>query len=411
MSFVEPSTAGSDGYDVDGASATGSHCGADGAPGVLRVHAGEGHHRCALLPVDADVGLPEEQPHSDDLDEAKPGDCDGVEEGHLGDDEQGEDDQADADLGDGTAGDYCDIDDGHPSEGGRSTLVPRGSLGYFQGAERHRRKRCSPSFPLIEEHYLEPVKCTPGEAALPPQCSSVFHCTEHGGTQCRHWLIRDPVLGWSDDALRLAANVVVRAAVWMPSQEVYVRSLQHPGPPTYSTAMAARESLRLAMCGRVPGYESSTARSARCSFRGANDWDALSDADLKDAIKYAAQSVRLAKNDLTKGHVALISRGDGQRDQVLLAAKHAVLRKCAIAAASEYRRRGAAALLRKDSSVLHCAGAGAVGRIRRYLELGDTQSHSRAKRLRVYRGLTQMRLLPSRERLRSHTREAFDAIG
>lgn len=283
----------------------------------------------------------------------------------------------------------------------------RRAAGTFAGVQRTYRKQQAPNFAIIEAVLDEPADCGQRQG-----CAATPRCAAHGGTQCRRWLVRGPVLGWSDDAVRLTTNVTVRAAMWMPMAEVYVRALPHLVPSVYARSTVAYGSVRFVAGERTELAADSGVDPQQLSFRGFPVGDKLTDKDVKEVLKRATSSLLAAKGKLHRGHVPLVARRDARCDPVLKAAVRGVLRKRSIRAAAEYRDKGAA-LMRKRTAGLHgLLGAGAIGRVRRHLELQErASSGSRATRLRVAWGLSQMRLLPSRRELQRIRREYIDAPG
>ena len=127
---------------------------------------------------------------------------------------------------------------------GAAPTRARSEGGQYLSANQGRRKRQTPTFRVIELSDFEAPTCAAAAATTdPPGCVAPYRCAAHGGTTCRRWLIRGPVLGFSDDAERLSAVVVVRALAWMPPLEVYVRALPHLSPAAYLSCSGARPSV------------------------------------------------------------------------------------------------------------------------------------------------------------------------
>lgn len=282
----------------------------------------------------------------------------------------------------------------------------RSATGVFTGVLRNRRKMQAPTFPIIEPGLLEPASC--GEL----NCVTTPKCAAHGGAQSQQWRIRGPVLGWSDDAVGLTTNVTVRAAPGMPFAEVYVRAVPHLVPSVYARSTMAYNSLRFVASKRFESAAISGSGSMACSFRGFSVGAKLTDKDAKEILKRASSSVAAAKKKLPRGCVSVTERSDARGDPVLKSAMRAMSRKRSIRAATEYRDKGAALMRGRTAGLTGLLGAGAIGRVRRHLELQDSSvPGSRATRLRVSWGLSQMRLLPSRKQLQTLRRESIDAPG
>lgn len=284
--------------------------------------------------------------------------------------------------------------------------MSRSSSGVFVSGQRSRRKLRAPNFAVIEEASCEPATC--GELS---RCVAIFLCAAHGGTQCRQWLLRVPVFGWSDDAVNLTTNLTVRAALSMPAHEVYVRSLGHLVPSAFLTSTAAYSAVRFSWSLRTEHADVAGAGPSLSSFRDVADGQSLGDDDIKGILRSASSSLRAAKNKIPRGHVFVVERSDAWRDPVLLSAVRRTRRKRSVRAAADYRSKGAALMRERMTSLRGVLGAGAIARVRRHLELEDGVAGSRATRLRVARGLSQMRLLPSREQLRQQRPEYIDARG
>lgn len=282
----------------------------------------------------------------------------------------------------------------------------RGANGAFQGCRRQRRKRQEPYFQVIEKGVLEPSSCGAllGHSSA---CVASFRCAAHGGTQCQQWRIRGPVLGWSDDAVNLRAVVTVRAVSGMSAQDVYARSVPQLIPSPYSTSSDTYESIRFVWRNQRENGE--VAPGASIDTAAGNG--ELSDEHIKRILKKAAAAQRTAKRKLSKGYVSLVSKAGALDDPVHKAAVREVFRKRSVGAVKDYRQKGAALLRQRTAQLRGLLGVGAVRRVRRYLELKDASAGSRAMRLRVSRGLSQMHLFPSREQLRKIRREDIDAPG
>lgn len=283
----------------------------------------------------------------------------------------------------------------------------RSATGAFTGVLRNRRKMQAATFPIIERTLLEPATC--GQLS---GCVAKPRCAAHGGAQCQQWRIRGPVLGWSDDAVRLTTNIIVRATPSMPAAEVYVRALPHLVPSVYARSTTAYNSVRFVGCKRHESTALSGSGSMRCSFRGLAADAELTDKDVKEVVKRASSSLVAAKGKLQRGYVSLVERGNARGDAVLKSAVRALLRKRSIRAAADYRDKGAALMRGRTAGLTGILGAGSIGRVRRHLELHPSSGPgARATRLRVSWGLSQMRLLPSRKQLQKIRRESIDAPG
>lgn len=283
----------------------------------------------------------------------------------------------------------------------------RGATGTFTAGHRNYRKQEAPSFSVIQAALLESADC--GQSS---GCAFTPRCAAHGGTQCQQWLIRGPVYGWSDDAVNLSANVTVRAALNVPAAEVYVRALPHLVPTVYGSSKAAYESVRFVAAQDVIPVAGSDTTVTPTSFRGFTVGEKLSEKDVKEVIKRASASLQAAKGKLPRGHVSLVSRSDALGDTVRKGAVRAALRRRSRGAARDYREKGARLLRERNAGLHGLLGAGAIGRVRRHLELRDNTVHgSRATRLRIAFGLSQMRLFPARDQLQRLRREALDAPG
>eukprot|EP00170_Pyropia_yezoensis_P000336 contig_1987_g337 len=280
------------------------------------------------------------------------------------------------------------------------------ATGVFTGVLRNRRKMQAPTFPITEPGLLEPASC--GEL----NCVTTPKCAAHGGAQSQQWRIRGPVLGWSDDAVGLTTNVTVRAARGMPFAEVYVRAVPHLVPSVYARSTMAYNSLRFVASKRLESAAISGSGSMACSFRGFSVGAKLTDKDAKEILKRASSTVAAAKGKLPRGCVSVTERSDARGDPVLKSAMRAMSRKRSIRAATDYRDKGAALMRGRTAGLTGLLGAGAIGRVRRHLELQDSSvPGSRATPLRVSWGLSQMRLLPSRKQLQTLRRESIDAPG
>lgn len=285
--------------------------------------------------------------------------------------------------------------------------LQRDAIGTFTGGQRNCRKQEAPAFHVIQVALQEAADC--GQSS---SCASTPCCAAHGGTQCRQWLIRGPVLGWSDDAVHLMTTVTVRAALWLPAAEVYVRAMPHLVPVVYAHSTAAHNSVRFVASERTAPAYGADVDPTQCSFRGLAVGRKLLDKEVKEVIKRAAASLLAAKGKFPRGHMSLALSCDARGDVVLKSALRAVLRTRSIGAAKDFRNKGAALVGGRTADLHGLLGPGAVGRIRRHLELQDKLvPGSRATRLRVAWGLSKMRLLPAREQLQRHRREAIDAPG
>ena len=121
----------------------------------------------------------------------------------------------------------------------------RGPAGRFQTSKRRCRKRSRCNFSVIELEEEEPMAGeTFADAPEPKACVRATRCSAHGGTQCRIWRIRGPVLGYNTDAELLSSISFWRAAAWIPAEEVYVRALPQLTKVCYETQYEAYASIR-----------------------------------------------------------------------------------------------------------------------------------------------------------------------
>lgn len=130
-------------------------------------------------------------------------------------------------------------------------LELRDEDGQFLGSQRRRRQPEEPKFAIIEQQELSPTQCYEGgPEEMPQNCSAIHRCASHGGVQCRTWLIRGPVRGWSDDGWRLSVLTTVRACATIPPHEVYARSMKLLVPGSYVDVEDAYNSVRYVAAAR-----------------------------------------------------------------------------------------------------------------------------------------------------------------
>lgn len=289
----------------------------------------------------------------------------------------------------------------------------RDEEGSFSGDLRRTRRRQVPTFPIIELVEHETAVCSEPNDYTPATCPFPITCTAHGGTPCRTWLIRAPVLGWSDDAWRLSRVTTVRACATLPAHEVYVRSMPWLAPGPYINQQDAYDSVRFVARQRSEVDKTWDAGSPTSSFRGhLHDFD-LDDDDVKEILQTASASVRRSNQTIKGGYVDVIDRRSARNDRVYVASFRALLRQRSSRAVRDYRRKGAGIMRTRWRRLADGMGAGTVAAMRRILEL-EPRSPSRgtgkrSTRIRVSWGASQMRLLPSRDLLRRERRAAFDA--
>jgi len=324
---------------------------------------------------------------------------------------------------------------------------------------RRCRKRVPCPFAVIELEEDEPVACkTFAISPEPRSCATRTRCSAHGGTRCRLWRIRGPVLGYSTDAETLSSIFIVRAAFGLPIDEVYARAVPLLTSKCYKTTRESYESVRIvaqhhrpaladdgrlgtdgcdrgssggagdsgggdagdgdAGCGRSSGAGGSmcggditAAVSFSSSFRGFDAGLPLCDAHIKVILSRAKAAVRAARNRLHKGHVAIVEHRGALGDPVYKKAVKQASRYGSVGAIRDYRKKGGDALRQRWSQLLDGHAAGDIHRMRKWLEHGTRGPGGRSTRLRLARGMTQMRLLPTREQLRTERRVALDADG
>lgn len=304
-------------------------------------------------------------------------------------------------------------DESESEDGGSSghwMSLSRDVRGAFISDERRRRKPQTPTFPIIEFVHLEPLSCCPEAVKLAPDdCRTARRCSVHRGTQCRLWKVRGPVPGWSDDALRLSSIATVRAAAWLPLCEVYARVLPSLSRGVYHQSTDTHRSLRFVVeANRRDGGAWDTS-SSWSSFRVLKDGGELSNARIKAVLKAASSSMQYARKRVDRGYVVVVERLPPQRDPVHVAALTALLRRRSICAVSDYRRKGAE-MARSGWGQLHgVIGVGAIGRVRRVVELHKADGASRATRPAVAWGKSQIHLLPTPHQLRYERRVALDS--
>lgn len=292
-------------------------------------------------------------------------------------------------------------------------LDGRDAEGSFSGDARRKRRREVPTFPIIELVEHETAACSEPSNHTPATCPCPITCTAHGGTPCRTWLIRAPVLGWSDDGWRLSRVTTVRARATLPAHAVYVRSVPLLAPGPYINAVDAYESVRYVAGQRSPADKAWDAACPRSSFHThLHDFD-LDDEDLQQILQAAAASVRRSNQSINAGYVDVVSHRSAHNDRVCVASLRSLLRHRSRRAVADYRQKGGAIMRSRWRLLADRMGAGTVAAMRRILELDPKHpskgTGKRATRIRVSWGASQMRLLPSRALLRQERRAAFDA--
>lgn len=293
-------------------------------------------------------------------------------------------------------------------------LELRDEDGQFLGSQRRRRQPEEPKFAIIEQQELSPTQCYEGgPEEMPQNCSAIHRCASHGGVQCRTWLIRGPVRGWSDDGWRLSVLTTVRACATIPPHEVYARSMKLLVPGSYEDVEDAYNSVRYVAAARFRANLPWDTTSPKSSYRGLEEGQELSDDDVALILRQAATIMQGAAHRLQSGHVALVRRQCAIDDHVSRVHLRALLRQRSVRAVMDYRNKGAASMRERWVELLRGVGAGAVARMRQILELQKPDRHapagSRSSRIRVSRGFSQMRLLPTAAQLRETRRRAFDA--
>lgn len=293
-------------------------------------------------------------------------------------------------------------------------LDVRAEDGQFLGNQRRRRRRDEPKFALIEMQEQDPAQCYEGGADdMPEACSATRRCAAHGGVLCRTWLIRGPVRGWSDDGWRLSVITNVRACATMAPHEVYARSMKWLVPATYLDMEDAYNSVRFVAAARTRANLLWDTTSPNSSYRGLAEGQVLADEDVAQILRHAATTMQGAANRLHAGHVALVRRQCAIDDHVSKQHLRALLRQRSVRAVMDYRNKGAVSMKERWVALLRDVGAGVVARMRRTLELEKPDRHGpagkRSSRIRISRGFSQMRLLPTAEQLRETRRVAFDA--
>lgn len=289
----------------------------------------------------------------------------------------------------------------------------RDAEGSFSGDARRKRRPEQPTFPIIELLEHETAACSQPSEYTQVTCPCPITCVAHGGTPCRLWLIRAPVLGYSDDGWRLSRVTTVRACETLPAHEVYVRSIPWLAPGPYIDVADAYESVRFVARQRSEADMAWDVGSSKSSFRGhLHDFD-LDDDDLKQILETASASVRRSNSAIKEGHVDVVDRRSAHNDRVCVTSLRALLRQRSVRAVADYRRKGGTIMRTRWRRLADSTGAGTVAAMRRILELEPKTpskgTGKRATRIRVSWGASQMRLLPSRELLRQEKRAAFDA--
>ena len=306
----------------------------------------------------------------------------------------------------------------HPSVDfrGAALVRKRNERGQYTSGSQGRRRCQAPAFRVVEVEGVKPPACSAAATNDHPSgCAAATRCAAHRGTQCRRWIIRGPLSGCSDDAERLSAVVVVRAAAWMPPLEVYVRALSHLVPAIYGSRADAIQSVAFvasAWAQEAGGWHTGEAWS---SFRGLGEGQALSSEDLQDVARRAATATATSRSAVAHGHVSFVQRRNVTADPVYLAATRAAKRRASRVGARTYKRKGEEAARGRWAQLLRDGhSAGSVARTRAWVELdhrGDRSGRSRAGRLRLSHGLSQMHLFPTRAELREERRVAFERDG
>ena len=296
---------------------------------------------------------------------------------------------------------------------GAAPTRARSEGGQYLSANQGRRKRQTPTFRVIELSEVEAPTCAAAAATTEPLgCVAPYRCAAHGGTTCRRWLIRGPVLGFSDDAERFSSVVVVGALAWMPPLEVYVRALPHLSPAAYLSCSGARPSVSYvaSACAGQPGAWSTG--EGWSSFRGFVEGQALTSANINKIGKRAVAAVKASGGVIANGNVPLVEHRSVRDDSVYVAAHKAIARRLSATGARLYKKRGEAAARARWPALLHGGhSAGSVARTRSWVEHGACDGGSRAGRLRLSHGLSQMHLFPTRSQLREERRQAFERDG
>jgi len=285
----------------------------------------------------------------------------------------------------------------------------RAPRGTFRGKEDARRKIVEEPIKVIELAGEEPLACSAAAGpGLLAACTGRFLCKAHGGSHCRHWRIRGPVIGWSDDAQHLTTITVVRAMAELPPHEVYVRSVPLLVPQPYASAPASYHSVRL-VAGAVKDVVQWESAS---SFSGFAAGQVLSNNDIKSVIKKASKTMGKRRRKVANGLVALMERTTALSDPVYKDAVRAVSRRRSAKAAHHFRQKGQMNLAKKWGKVIAGWSPAAVARIRRLLEFDEpADDGGRARRQRVSHGLSQMHLLPTAKQMQSGRRAAPDEPG
>jgi len=288
----------------------------------------------------------------------------------------------------------------------------RNDKGVFVGASRQRPKQQTPAFSVIEAIHTEVLDCrgrgADGSTTDKTACRTRVRCAVHGDTRCTEWRIRGPVMGVSTDAEYLTTVATVRAAADVPRHEVYVRALPHLVGKAYKSTTMAYQSVRfVALAASVDDatWDSSPA------FRVVDRTERLDDKVVRGILKSAAVTVANRKCKHINGHVSLLSITDARGDKVHKTAVRAARRQRSVRALHDWRRKVYIKLASRRVNLLKGVSAGAIVRFRRLREPEDRHDGRRSLRIRISRGLSQMRLLPTREQLRRVRREDFDNPG
>lgn len=281
--------------------------------------------------------------------------------------------------------------------------------GNFVGDVRRRRRRQAPKFAVIAEVVDEANTI---DASTPDPAVGSSASTTPAPT--RAWMVRGPVRGWSDDALRLSTLTTVRAAASLPAHEVYVRAMRWLVPGTYVDIEDAYESVRAVYRARSSADKAWDQASASTSFGNVPADGEMTDHVICDVLRKASGSARDAHTRVADGFVALVHRRPAINDHVNQAGFAAMLRQRSVRAVAAFRRRGSASMRSRWQLLLRGFGAATVARMRSILEFEPKDptrgSGKRATRIRLSWGSSQLRLLPTKEELRLERRRLFDSV-
>lgn len=312
--------------------------------------------------------------------------------------------------GKSAAASYPEDAEGTASSSSRWISLRRSSRGTFMSAVRRWRTPEAFVFPIIEHVYLEAASWgADASMRLPSECYASRRCSVHGGTKCRLWRVRGPVLEWSDHAAQLRTMLIVRAAEGIPPSEVYVRILPSLSEDMYSFQADALRSVRFIVQANMTAAAEWSPAHLGASFRSVVHGDELSDARLKGVLKVAAACVKQAGRQVEGGLPVVVDRRPALEDPIYVAALNALLRRRSVKAIMGYKKKGARRARLEWSKLHGVIGAGALNRVRNIFELHKPGDASRATRPVVAWGQSQIRHFPNKRELLVEHRLAVDS--